>query len=248
VMATAGRRDAQVKRLVVGISGATGIIYGIRLLETLHAAPGIETHLVLSAAAKRTMVEETSWTVQQVETLATRSYPDRDIGAAIASGSFSTCGMVIAPCSMKTLAAVATGYTESLLARAADVTLKEGRCLIALVRETPLHRGHLEAMLALAQAGGIVWPPLPDFSRRPRSVAAVIDETVGHVLRRLGFSDDVPPQWEEVKARTGRNAGQGAETAPAGARQRPASEASTGARLAIATAAPGAGGQRSGPP
>lgn len=125
---------------------------------------------------------------------------------------------------------------------------KEGRCLIALVRETPLRRGHLEAMLALAQAGGIVWPPLPDFSRRPRSVEAAVDETVAHVLRRLGLSDDVAPQWEEVQARTARDAGQGAETAPAGAQQRPASEASTVARQAIATAAPDAGGQRSGPP
>ena len=229
-----------MRRLIIGISGASGAVYGIRALQVLRDIADIETHLVLSPSAKRTIVEETDWDVPAVEALADVVHSHRDIGAAIASGSFSTCGMVIAPCSIKTLAAVATGYTESLLARAADVTLKEGRCLIALVRETPLHRGHLEAMLALAQAGGIVWPPLPDFSRRPRSVAAVIDETVGHVLRRLGFSDDVPPQWEEVKARTGRNAGQGAEPNPMTVAQFSAFVRSEVARWAKVVAAAGA--------
>ncbi|MFQ6672080.1 MAG: UbiX family flavin prenyltransferase, partial [Candidatus Tectimicrobiota bacterium] len=145
-------------RLVIGISGASGAIYGIRLLEILHGYADVETHLVISAAAKRTIVEETDLTIDQVEALATTVYPNRDIGASIASGSFKTIGMVIAPCSIKTLSAVAYTYSDSLLARAADVTLKESRPLIALVRETPWHPGHLRAMAALAEAGGVILP------------------------------------------------------------------------------------------
>ena len=153
-------------RLVVGISGASGSIYGIRLLEVLRDVPGLETHLIISRAAKRTLVDETEYTVRDIEALATRVHDDRDIGAAPASGSFRTAGMVVAPCSIKTLSALANSYADTLIARAGDVTLKEGRPLVVVVRETPLHVGHLRQMLALAEMGAVVLPPVPALGRR----------------------------------------------------------------------------------
>ena len=159
--------DARVKRVVVGISGASGSIYGIRLLEQLRKDAGVEVHLVVSASGKRTLVEETAFTLRQVEALAHVVYDDRDIGASIASGSFRTAGMIVAPCSIKTLAALASCHADTLIARAGDVTLKEGRPLLALVRETPLHVGHLRQMLAFAEMGGIVFPPVPAFYQKP---------------------------------------------------------------------------------
>src|SRR3989449_9618344 len=148
-------------RLVVGITGATGVIYGIRLLEVLRGHADEQTHLVVSAPGKRTIVEETAYAVKDVEALATHHYDIGDIGASIASGSFRTAGMVIAPCSVKTAAAVAACHSDNLIARAADVTLKEGRPLIMLIRETPLHVGHLKCMLALAEMGAVGLPPSP---------------------------------------------------------------------------------------
>jgi 4-hydroxy-3-polyprenylbenzoate decarboxylase len=186
---------AAARRLVVGISGASGSIYGIRLLEILRDVPGLETHLIVSRAAKRTLVEETDYAVRDVEALATRVYDDRDIGAALASGSFRTAGMVVAPCSIKTLSALATSHADTLIARAGDVTLKEGRPLIVVVRETPLHVGHLRQMLALAEMGGVILPPVPAFYHRPKTIRDLVDHTVGRVLDRLGIAHGLVPEW-----------------------------------------------------
>ncbi len=183
-------------RLVIGISGASGAIYGIRLLQILKGRSEVETHLVISAPAKRTIVEETDFSVEDVERLATRVYSNRDIGAAIASGSFKTIGMVIAPCSIKTLSAIAVSYSDSLLARAADVTLKEGRRLVTVVRETPLHRGHLKAMLALAEMGGVILPPVPAFYHRPKAIDDIVNHTVGRILDQLGLPQDFVEEWQ----------------------------------------------------
>ena len=170
----AARRAPQ--RLIVGLSGASGSIYGIRLLEVLRDVPGLETHLVISRAAKRTLVDETEHTVRDVEALATRVYDDRDIGAALASGSFRTAGMVVAPCSIKTLSALANSHADTLLARAGDVTLKEGRPLVVVVRETPLHVGHLRQMLALAEMGAVILPPVPAFYHHPKTIRDLVDQ------------------------------------------------------------------------
>jgi polyprenyl P-hydroxybenzoate/phenylacrylic acid decarboxylase-like protein len=184
-----------MKRVVVGISGASGSIYGIRLLEQLRKDPEVEVHLVVSASGKRTLVEETPYTLRQVESLAHVVYDDRDVGASIASGSFRTAGMIVAPCSIKTLAALATGFADTLIGRAGDVTLKEGRPLLALVRETPLHVGHLRQMLALAEMGGIVFPPVPAFYQKPQTVDDLVNHTVARVLERLGLAHDPVPEW-----------------------------------------------------
>jgi 4-hydroxy-3-polyprenylbenzoate decarboxylase len=183
------------RRVVVGISGASGSIYGIRLLERLRRDPAVELHLIVSASGKRTLVEETDLTVRQVEALAHVVYNDRDLGASLASGSFRTAGMIIAPCSIKTLAALASCHADTLIARAGDVTLKEGRPLLALIRETPLHVGHLRQMVAFAEMGGIVFPPVPAFYLKPRTVADIVDHTVARVLERVGLGQDPVPEW-----------------------------------------------------
>ena len=183
------------RRVVVGITGATGSIYGIRLLERLRAAGGLELHLVISQPGKRTLVEETGRSVREVEALADVAHDDRDVGASIASGSFRTLGMVIAPCSVKTWSCLAHGVTDSLVARAGDVTLKEGRPLILLVRETPLHALHLRSLLALAEAGAVILPPVPAFYNRPQTIDALVDHTVARVLDRLGIAQDLVPEW-----------------------------------------------------
>lgn len=190
-----------MKRLVIGISGASGSIYGIRLLEVLQGQSEVETHLVISAPGKRTLVEETDFTVAQVEGLAHRHYDEKDIGAAIASGSFHTAGMVLAPCSVKTASAVAYGQADNLLVRAADVTLKEGRPLIVLFRETPLHVGHLRCLLALAEMGAVVLPPLPAFYNRPKQIDDIVNHTVGRVLDRLGLPQDIVQEWQGTRPR-----------------------------------------------
>ncbi len=184
-----------MKRVVVGISGASGSIYGIRLLEQLRKDPDVEVHLVVSASGKRTLVEETPYTVRQVESLAHVVYDDRDVGASMASGSFRTAGMIVAPCSIKTLAALATCRADTLIARAGDVTLKEGRPLVALVREAPLHVGHLRQMLAFAEMGGIVFPPVPAFYLKPQTVDDLVGHTVARVLERLGLPHEPLPEW-----------------------------------------------------
>lgn len=184
------------RRLVVGISGATGIIYGVRLLEVLRGA-GIETHLVVSRAGDMTRAYETSLTAAQLRALADHVYAPRDMAAPIASGSFRTLGMVIAPCSVRSLCEIATGVTSTLLTRAADVVLKERRPLVLLVRETPLHVGHLRAMLAAAEAGAIIAPPVPAFYTRPRTLEDMVDQTVGRALDLLDIETDLVARWGE---------------------------------------------------
>jgi len=175
------------RRVVVGISGSTGSIYGIRLLQVLHTIPDVESHVIITPAAKRTLAHETEYSVSQVEALADVLYDYRDIGAALASGSFRTFGMIIAPCSIKTVSALATCYADNLLTRAGDVTLKEGRPLIVAVRETPLHLGHLRVLTQLAEMGGIIYPPLPAFYQRPKTLEDIITHTVGRILERIGL-------------------------------------------------------------
>jgi 4-hydroxy-3-polyprenylbenzoate decarboxylase len=184
-----------MRRLVVGVSGASGAIYGIRFLELLRAQPDLETHLVISDAARRTIAEETDWALRDVEALATRKYSDRDIGAALASGSFRTDGMVIVPCSIKSAAAVAHCLTDTLMARAADVTLKEGRPLILVVRETPLHLGHLRVLTQLAEMGAVILPPMPAFYNRPKQIEEIVDHTLARVLDRLRLPQALVPEW-----------------------------------------------------
>jgi 4-hydroxy-3-polyprenylbenzoate decarboxylase len=183
------------RRVVVGISGASGSIYGVRLLEALREDTAVETHLVMSGSAKRTLAEETDYAVKDVEALAHVVYDDRDIGASLASGSFRTAGMIVAPCSIKTLAALASCHADTLIARAGDVTLKEGRPLLALVRETPLHVGHLRQMTAFAEMGGIVFPPVPAFYHRPKSVDDIVAHTVARVLDRMGLAHEPLAEW-----------------------------------------------------
>jgi len=180
--------------LIIAISGASGAILGIRLLEALRQTQ-IETHLVLSAAARLTIHQETDWKVGEVLALADFTYKPDDIGAPIASGSFISGGMVIVPCSIKTLSAVANSYASDLLTRAADVTLKEGRPLMLVVRETPLHRGHLRLMSLAAESGAVIFPPVPAFYAKPPDINAVIDNIVGRLLARLGIDNDLYAKW-----------------------------------------------------
>lgn len=191
---------------MVGISGASGSIYGIRLLQRLREDHSLEAHLVVSASGKRTLAEESSWSLAQVEALADVVYDDRDLGASLASGSFRTAGMIVAPCSMKTLSALAGSRADTLIARAGDVTLKEGRPLVALVREAPLHLGHLRQLTAFAEMGGIVFPPVPAFYLKPRSIDELVDHTVARVLDRAGLLESATPEWTGGGRRPGTRA------------------------------------------
>ena len=190
-----------MRRLVVGISGASGVVYGIRLLELLRDAPDIELHLIVSDAARRTIAEETDVSSATVESLAARRYSNKDIGAAVASGSFKTDGMVIAPCSIKTASAIAHSAADTLMVRAADVTLKEGRPLILLVRETPLHLGHLRILTALAEMGAVILPPMPAFYHRPKQIDDLINHTLARVFDRLGIPQSLVPEWQGTVSR-----------------------------------------------
>jgi 4-hydroxy-3-polyprenylbenzoate decarboxylase len=194
-MNQANQNNSQTPRLIVGISGASGVILGIRLLEMLRPMV-IETHLVLSPAARVTVAQETDWKISDVLALADVNHNYQDIGASIASGSFDTMGMVVIPCSIKSLSAIANSYTDELLSRAADVTLKEGRPLLLVVRETPLHRGHLRLLDLAAETGAIIFPPVPAFYARPQSLDDVINNTVGRVLARLGIQNQEYLQWQ----------------------------------------------------
>ena len=182
-------------RLVIGISGSTGAIYGVRLLEVLSTSPDIETHLVVSDPAKQTIEYETGYRAQDVLNMATVVHDHRDIGASISSGSFPTDGMVIAPCSIKTLSSVASSFNENLLTRAADVTLKERRKLVMVVRETPLHRGHLKLMLEVTENGGVILPPMPSFYHRPKTVDDIVNHTVQRVLDQFGIEKGLFQRW-----------------------------------------------------
>ncbi len=190
-------------RIVVGISGATGAIYGIRLLQVLHQHPDVETHLVMSEPARKTIVLETGYTVEQVEALATQVHPIEDIAASIASGSFKTAGMAVVPCSIKTLSAIAHSYNDNLLVRAADVTLKERRRLVLVVRETPLHLGHLRSMVEVTEMGAILAPPVPAFYSMPKTIDDIVNQTVGRVLDLLGVEHaDLFKRWMGVPPET----------------------------------------------
>jgi flavin prenyltransferase len=180
------------KKVIIGISGATGVIYGIRLLEILKPLSNIETHLVITNPGKQTLLYETDYSVKAVEALADVVYSDKDIAAAISSGSFRTHGMVIAPCSINTLAGIANCNTARLLTRAADVCLKERRKLILLLRETPLHSGHIRLMKHVTAAGGIIMPPVPAFYTRPKSLDDIINQTIGRTLDQLDLGEDMP--------------------------------------------------------
>ncbi len=180
--------------LIVGISGASGVIYGIRLLEMLRALR-VPAHLVMSRSAEITLAHETSRKLAEVHALAARVYPHGDIAAAISSGSFRTRGMIVAPCSMRSLAEIATGATSNLLTRAADVVLKERRRLVLMVRETPLHTGHLRSMLAAAEIGAIIAPPVPAFYARPTSLEAMIDQTLGRILDLFDLDTGAVARW-----------------------------------------------------
>jgi flavin prenyltransferase len=193
--ATGGGALERPRRLIVGITGATGVIYGIRLLQALRDLPGLETHLIISVPGKRTIQVETDYRVRDVEALATHAYSNRDIGAAPASGSFKTLGMVIVPCSIKTAASVASSIADTLICRAADVTLKEGRPLVVAVREAPLHLGHLRQLTALAELGAVIFPPVPAFYARPQSLDDIVNHTVGRLLDRLGIPNGLVEEW-----------------------------------------------------
>ena len=179
-------------RLIVGISGASGAIYGVRLLQTLREL-GIESHLILSRAAEMTISYETDLKPAAVKALADVCYPIADLAASVSSGSFRTLGMIVAPCSVRSMAEIATGVTSSLLTRAADVTLKERRRLVLMVRETPLHLGHLRTLVKLAEMGAVIAPPLPAFYAQPASIEAMVDQSVGRALDLFGLS------WTPVK-------------------------------------------------
>ena len=184
------------RRIVVGISGASGVVYGVRLLEVL-CEVGVETHLVMSRSAEITLAHETDWKVAEVRALAHRWYRQDDIGAGIASGSFRTMGMIVAPCSIRSMSEIVTGVTSGLLTRAADVALKERRRLVLMVRETPFHLGHLRTMTQLAEMGAIVAPPLPAFYPRPKSLDEVIDHSVGRVLDLFGIDNGLARRWKD---------------------------------------------------
>ena len=184
-----------IARVVVGITGATGAVYAVRLLERLRAA-GREIHLVVSPAGVLNAHHELGLNRSALEALADVAYAPGDVGAAIASGSFATDAMVIVPCSMKTLAAVALGLSDNLLARAADVTLKERRRLVLMVRETPFNLAHLRNMTAVTEMGGVIFPPLPAFYHRPQSIDDLINDTVERVLSMLGVSGATPKSWQ----------------------------------------------------
>jgi len=185
-----------MRDLVIAITGATGAVYGVRLLQVLRAEPGIRTHLLLSSAGVLNVKQELDMGRAEVEALADVVHNVRDVGASIASDSFQTDGMVIAPCSMKTLAAVAHGLADNLITRAADVTLKERRRLILMVRETPFNLAHIRNMEAVTLMGGIIFPPLPGFYQRPKTIEAMVDHTVGRVLDLLHVNHQLTPRWQ----------------------------------------------------
>ena len=183
-------------RLVIGLSGASGAIYGIRLLEELRRLqPELETHLIITKPAERTIAEETDYKIDQVKALASVVHPPGNIGASIASGSFSSLGMVVIPCSIHSLSAIAYCQGDNLLTRAADVVLKERRKLVLVVRETPLHRGHLKAMLEATENGAVILPPVPAFYGKPKTIEDLIRPTLARVLDQFGIAQDIARPW-----------------------------------------------------
>ena len=195
--------DPAPRRLIVGISGASGVVYGVRLLQLLRNA-GVETHLVMSKTAEITFAYETMLKIADVKALADKHHDIDDMAAAISSGSFRTAGMIVAPCSMRSMSEIATGVTTTLLTRAADVTLKERRRLVLMVRETPLHTGHLRTMTALSEMGAIIAPPVPAFYAKPDSLDDMVDHTVGRALDLFDIDVGVVSRWGERPELRGR--------------------------------------------
>ena len=187
------------QRIIIAITGATGAVYGVRLLQQLQHTANVETHLIVSDAAVLTLHQETGLQRREVEALAHVVHKVRDVGASIASGSFQSDGMIVAPCSMKTLASVAHGLSDNLIARAADVVLKERRRLVLMVRETPFNLAHLRNMTAVTEMGGIIFPPLPGFYHRPQSIEEMIDHTLGRVLDLYDIAHALTPRWAGLK-------------------------------------------------
>jgi 4-hydroxy-3-polyprenylbenzoate decarboxylase len=181
--------------LIIGITGASGVIYGIRLLEVLSTNKEVETHLIISEAGAAIIKHETDWELEKVRTLADACYDINDIGSRLSSGSFKRDGMVIAPCSMKTLSALANSYADNLIARSADITLKERKRLVLLARETPLHLGHLRNMVKLTEMGAVVFPPVPAFYHKPQTIQDLIDYTIGRVLDIFDIKHKLLPRW-----------------------------------------------------
>jgi 4-hydroxy-3-polyprenylbenzoate decarboxylase len=212
--------DNAPRRVVVGITGASGAVYGIRLLQRLRELPDVESHLVVTRGGVLTIQQETTFDTPDVLALADVVHPVANIGASIASGSFRTAGMIIAPCSMRTVGAVANSLADNLVVRAADVALKEGRPLVLLVRESPLHRGHLRLMSLAAEAGAIIAPPVPAFYHRPTSLEEIVDHTVSRAMDRLGIEHDGTVPWAGLITREARgcNGGRVAEL-PLGSRE-----------------------------
>lgn len=187
-------------RLIIAITGATGAVYGVRLLQAVRNTSGIETHLMVSDAGVLNLHQELDMNRKDVEALAHVVHNVRDIGASIASGSFQSDGMIIAPCSMKTLASVAHGLSDNLITRAADVVLKERRRLVLMVRETPFNLAHLRNMTAVTEMGGIIFPPLPGFYQRPQTIAEMVDHTIGRVLDLFAIEHELAPRWHGLKS------------------------------------------------
>ena len=187
-----------MKRIIVGISGASGVIYGIRLLEVLREAR-IETHAVISEAAKRNILIETDYAIEDVEKLASHVHDEKNMAASISSGSFKTDGMVVVPCTVKTLSGIAHSFNENLMIRAADVILKERRKLVLVVRETPLHKGHLELMTKVVDLGGIILPPVPAFYHAPKTIDDIINHTLGKILDCLGIDNALFARWKGIE-------------------------------------------------
>ncbi|WP_050466642.1 UbiX family flavin prenyltransferase [Herbaspirillum chlorophenolicum] len=187
------------QRLIIAITGATGAVYGVRLLEHLRGHAQVETHLLISDAGVLNIHQELDRNRKDIEALADVVYNVRDVGASIASGSFASAGMVVAPCSMKTLASVAHGLSDNLITRAADVVLKERRRLVLMVRETPFNLAHLRNMTAVTEMGGVIFPPLPGFYHRPSSMEQMVDHTLGRVLDLFGLAHQLTPEWQGMK-------------------------------------------------
>ncbi|MGV3346031.1 UbiX family flavin prenyltransferase [Enterobacteriaceae bacterium LUAb1] len=187
-----------MKKLIIGITGASGAIYGVRMLQILQQIVEVETHLILSPAARQTLALETDWCLREVQALADNVYDSRNIAAAVSSGSFKTTGMAILPCSIKTLSGIVHSYSDSLLTRAADVVLKEQRKLVLGVRETPLHLGHLRLMTSAAEMGAVIMPPVPAFYHRPQVLMDIVDQTVNRVLDQFGIElpEDIFTRWQ----------------------------------------------------
>lgn len=221
------------RRVIVALTGASGAVYGIRALEMLRELPDVETHLVLTKAARATIDHETDLAVADVRALADVVHSDGDLGAPISSGSFRTAGMLVAPCSVKTLSGIATSYDDTLVVRAADVVLKERRPLVLLLRETPLHAGHIRLMADVTASGAIVMPPVPAFYTRPVTIADIVDHTVGRALDALGIETDHVQRWDGQRGgppaqpvdfdRIARNAAIGAEASEVSRQTTPSS-------------------------